>query len=96
MKFFKFTLTGLPIGSKNLAGINNERIAAMSAAILSISERYSKQYMCGELKRILIEAGDEIFMIKREKDHGVLKFDLESRDNNNDLYRKPFPDSATT
>jgi predicted regulator of Ras-like GTPase activity (Roadblock/LC7/MglB family) len=72
MKSFKFTLTGLPIGSKNLIGINDERTAAMSAAILSISERYSMQYICGELKRVLIEAGDEVIMLTREGDHGKL------------------------
>lgn len=72
MKSFKFTKEGLPIASNYSQGNDDKRIAAMSAAILSISERYVKEYSCGDLKRILIHAGDERLVLSKRGENGLL------------------------
>ena len=70
MKSFKFTVEGLPIDSKDA---KDRVIAAMSAAILHISKKFVKEYACGPLKRILIEADDEILMLSKEGENGILQ-----------------------
>jgi len=80
MKFFKFTKEGLPIDSEFLQDVDGRRIAAMSAAILSVSERYVKEYACGNLKRILIHAGDEILVLSKRGENGLLSIIESNRD----------------
>lgn len=66
---FKFTKEGLPIDSQDAM---DRVIAAMSAAILHISEKYIQEYGCGKLKRILIETEGEILMLREKDDTGIL------------------------
>ena len=57
---------GLPIASALSREIDEGRIAAMSAAILSVSEGYVREYGIGRLKRILMDTGDEsIVLVKK-------------------------------
>ena len=72
MKSYKFTKEGLPIASNYSQDVDDKRIAAMSAAILSISERYVKEYGRGNLKRISIHAGDEILVLTKRGENGLL------------------------
>ena len=44
----------------------------MGAAIISISERYVEEYTLGNLKRISIHAGDEIFGLSKIGENCVL------------------------
>jgi predicted regulator of Ras-like GTPase activity (Roadblock/LC7/MglB family) len=73
MKFFKFTKEGLPIDSDFSQEIDEGRIAAMSAAILSVSERYVKEYGIGNLKRILLDAGDVMLVLSKQGEEGFLR-----------------------
>ena len=71
MKRFKFTKEGLPITSSYF-DFDDKRVAAMGAAILSVSERYVEEYTLGNLKRISIHAGDEILVLSKIGENGVL------------------------
>ena len=70
MKSFKISAEGLPIDSQDA---KDKIIAAVCAAILNISKNYVKEYACGPLKRVLIEADDEILMISQEGENGILQ-----------------------
>lgn len=80
MKFFKFTKKGLRIASQYLQDVNDARIAAMSAAILSISERYLKEYAFGNLKRILIDTSDETIILSEKGEEGLLIMEARNED----------------
>lgn len=68
MKSFKFTKEGLPIGSNFPHDSDDKR----GAAILSVSERYVKEYTLGNLKRILIETGNDTIVLSKTGENGVL------------------------
>jgi len=72
MKFFKFTREGLPIDSEFLHDVVVKKIAAISEAILNISEWYLKEHTRGNLKRILIETGDKILVLSIRGEDGIL------------------------
>ena len=80
MKFFKFTKEGLPISSDFTQDVDDKRIAAMSATILSVSERYVKAYAIGNLKRILIDTGNEILVLSKRGENGLLSIIKSNRD----------------
>lgn len=46
---------GLTLASSLMAGMDEERVAAMSAAMLSLSERISRELSRGKVERILVE-----------------------------------------
>jgi predicted regulator of Ras-like GTPase activity (Roadblock/LC7/MglB family) len=84
MKSFNFTKEGLPLDSED----KDERlIAAISAAILHISEKFIKEYGCGTLKRILIEAEHEVLVLEGKDKIGTLSI-LES--NNGKIFLKNY------
>ena len=80
MKFFNFTKEGLPIDSESLQGVDNKWIAAICAVILNVSESFLKEYALGKLKRILIDAGDEAFILSRKGENGLLSIIESNRD----------------
>lgn len=85
MKSFNFTKEGLPLDSEDKG---DKLIAAISAAVLHISEKFVKEYGCGTLKRILIEAEDEILVLEGKDKNGTLSI-LES--NNGKIFLKDYP-----
>ncbi|MCJ2543908.1 roadblock/LC7 domain-containing protein [Thermostichus vulcanus] len=46
---------GLTLASSLMGGMDEERVAAMSAAMLSLSERISRELSRGKVERILVE-----------------------------------------
>ncbi|MFX0005253.1 MAG: hypothetical protein ACFFA7_01935 [Promethearchaeota archaeon] len=84
MKSFNFTKEGLPLDSEDKG---DKLIAAISAAVLHISEKFVKEYGCGTLKRILIEAEDEILVLEGKDKNGTLSI-LES--NNGKIFLKDY------
>lgn len=84
MKSFNFTKEGLPLDSEDKG---DKLIAAISAAVLHISEKFVKEYGCGTLKRILIEAEDEILVLEGKDKNGTLSI-IES--NNGKIFLKDY------
>lgn len=56
------TPDGLPLATSLPGGMDDERVSAMSAAMLSLGERIGKELVRGEIDRIYVE-GDEGFSI---------------------------------
>lgn len=56
------TPDGLPVASSLPTGMDDERVSAMSAAMLSLGERIGKELVRGDIDRIYVE-GDEGFSI---------------------------------
>ncbi|HBB36333.1 MAG TPA: diacylglyceryl transferase [Cyanobacteria bacterium UBA8803] len=56
------TPDGLPLASSLPSGMDDERVSAMSAAMLSLGERIGKELVRGAIDRIYVE-GDEGFSI---------------------------------
>lgn len=63
---------GEPIYSALARDINEELVSAMSAAILSVSERALKELVRGDLKRILIESVDGIIILSEAGENAIL------------------------
>ncbi|HBB36336.1 MAG TPA: diacylglyceryl transferase [Cyanobacteria bacterium UBA9273] len=56
------TPDGLPLASSLPGGMDDERVSAMSAAMLSLGERIGKELVRGSIDRIYVE-GDQGFSI---------------------------------
>ena len=56
------TPDGLPLASSLLGGMDEERVSAMSAAMLSLGDRIGREFARGEIDRIYVE-GEEGFSI---------------------------------
>ncbi|MCA1993263.1 MAG: roadblock/LC7 domain-containing protein [Coleofasciculus sp. S288] len=56
------TTDGLPLASSLPSGMDEERVSAMSAAMLSLGERISRELVRGEMDRIYVH-GDEGYSI---------------------------------
>jgi predicted regulator of Ras-like GTPase activity (Roadblock/LC7/MglB family) len=56
------TPDGLPLAASLPTGMDDERVSAMSAAMLSLGERIGKELARGEIDRIYVE-GDDGFSI---------------------------------
>ena len=63
---------GLPIASALLLGVDETRMAAMSAAILSTSVRGVQELKRGDLKRIIIEGGAGIVIMSKAGKNAIL------------------------
>ena len=72
MKSFNFTKEGLPLDPNDSQDVDKKVIAAMSAALLHISEQYAKEYALGNLKRTLIDTGKEILVLSKRGENGLL------------------------
>jgi predicted regulator of Ras-like GTPase activity (Roadblock/LC7/MglB family) len=66
------SVQGLPICSVLSRDVNDGIVSAMSAAILSVSERAVEELARGELKRILIEGKDGIIILSRAGSNAIL------------------------
>ncbi|MEJ2278578.1 MAG: roadblock/LC7 domain-containing protein [Candidatus Lokiarchaeota archaeon] len=66
------SVQGLPIVSVLARGVNDGIVSAMSAAILSVSERAVEELARGELKRILIEGIDGLIILSRAGENAIL------------------------
>ncbi len=66
------SIQGLPICSVLARDINDGIVSAMSAAILSVSERAVEELARGELKRILIEGDVGIIILSKAGNNAIL------------------------
>ncbi len=63
---------GLTLASSLMAGMDEERVAAMSAAMLSLSERISRELSRGKVERILVEGEVGLGILTSCTDEAVL------------------------
>ncbi len=66
------SVQGLPICSALARDVNDGIVSAMSAAILSVSERAVEELARGDLKRILIEGVDGIIILSKAGENARL------------------------
>jgi hypothetical protein len=66
------SVQGLPICSALSKEVNDGIVSAMSAAILSVSERAVQELARGELKRILIEGIDGLIILSQAGQNAIL------------------------
>ncbi len=66
------SVQGLPICSVLARGVNDGIVSAMSAAILSVSERAVQELSRGNLKRILIEGEEGIIILSKAGENAIL------------------------
>jgi predicted regulator of Ras-like GTPase activity (Roadblock/LC7/MglB family) len=66
------SVQGLPICSALARDVNDGIVSAMSAAILSVSERAVEELARGDLKRILIEGVEGIIILSKAGENAIL------------------------
>lgn len=66
------SVQGLPICSVLARDVNDGIVSAMSAAILSVSERAVEELVRGDLKRILIEGVDGKIILSKAGENAIL------------------------
>ena len=66
------SVQGLPICSVLARDVNDGIVSAMSAAILSVSERAVEELARGDLKRILIEGADGTIILSKAGENAIL------------------------
>ncbi len=66
------SIDGLIMASALPAGVDEDRISAMSAAMLSLGERISGELKRGKLQRILVEGADGIIVLSAIGEDAVL------------------------
>ncbi len=66
------SVQGLPICSVLARDVNDGIVSAMSAAILSVSERAVDELARGDLKRILIEGEEGIIILSKAGANAIL------------------------
>ncbi|MHA1804851.1 MAG: roadblock/LC7 domain-containing protein [Promethearchaeota archaeon] len=66
------SVQGLPICSVLSQNSNEGIVSAMSAAILSVSERAVEELNRGQLKRILIEGNEGLIILSRAGNNAIL------------------------
>ena len=66
------SIQGLPICSVLARDVNDGIVSAMSAAILSVSERAVEELSRGNLKRILIEGADGTIILSKAGNNAIL------------------------
>jgi len=66
------SVQGLPICSVLARDVNDGIVSAMSAAILSVSERAVEELARGDLKRILIEGNEGIIILSKAGQNAIL------------------------
>ena len=66
------SVQGLPICSVLARDVNDGIVSAMSAAILSVSERAVEELARGDLKRILIEGVDGTIILSKAGTNAIL------------------------
>ncbi|MBD3194227.1 MAG: hypothetical protein GF317_04175 [Candidatus Lokiarchaeota archaeon] len=66
------SVEGLPIASALPQGIDETRIAAMTAAILSLGERAAHEMKKGDLEQIMVKGSDGILLVLAAGPNAVL------------------------
>ena len=66
------SVQGLPICYALSREVNDGIVSAMSAAILSVSERAVEELARGDLKRILIEGNNGIIILSKAGENAIL------------------------
>lgn len=66
------SVQGLPIVSAMPKGVDDSVIAAMSAAILGVSERATRELARGKLQQILIQGDEGYVILKRAGEDALL------------------------
>lgn len=66
------SVQGLPICSVLARDVNDGIVSAMSAAILSVSERAVEELARGNLKRILIEGDEGTIILSKAGENAIL------------------------
>lgn len=66
------SVQGLPIVSAMPKGVDDSIIAAMSAAILGVSERATRELARGKLQQILIQGDEGYVILKRAGEDALL------------------------
>ena len=66
------TPDGLPLASSLPGGMDDERVSAMSAAMLSLGERIGSELSRGSIDRILVEGNQGFGMLTSCSDDAVL------------------------
>ncbi|MEQ8756525.1 MAG: roadblock/LC7 domain-containing protein [Coleofasciculus sp. G1-WW12-02] len=59
------TPDGLPLAASLPVGMNDERVSAISAAMLSLAERIGKELIGGEIDRICVESNQGLSILTR-------------------------------
>jgi predicted regulator of Ras-like GTPase activity (Roadblock/LC7/MglB family) len=66
------SVDGLIMASSLPSGVDEDRISAMSAAMLSLGDRISSELRRGTLKRVFIDGSDGIIVLMAVGDDAVL------------------------
>ena len=66
------TRDGLPIASKLNKGVNDERLSALSASLLSLADRAAKDLEQGELEQVLIDSTEGFVLMVKVGESAVL------------------------
>ncbi len=66
------TIQGLPICSSLGSKSNENMVAAMAAAILSVGERAAQELARGKLKRILLDGDDGLIILQQSGANTIL------------------------
>ena len=59
------TPDGLPLATSLPVGMNDERVSALSAAMLSLGERMGKELLRGRIERISVESNQGLSILTR-------------------------------
>lgn len=63
---------GLPIASLLQGNVDPDRVGAMSAALLALGNRTTKELMCGELEQVIVKGTDGYTLLIQAGDDTVL------------------------
>ena len=66
------SVDGLTMASSLPGGIEEDRVAAMSAAMLSLGERTAEELQKGKLEQVFIRGGDGYVVLMNAGDQAVL------------------------
>ena len=63
---------GLPIASMLHGNIDPDRVGAMSAALLALGNRTTKELLCGELEQVIVKGTDGYILLSQAGEDTVL------------------------
>jgi len=63
---------GLPIASMLQGNIDPDRVGAMSAALLALGNRTTKELLCGELEQVIVKGTDGYILLIQAGEDTVL------------------------
>ena len=85
-------MEGLPITSTLPQGVDEKRVAAMTATLFSLAKRAAlKELARGDLKRILIEGNEGSIILSKAGENAISCKLFGSKDQNDNGFLTPFP-----